>query len=77
MAVLVLATEQFPGAVFIIGALVTVLVWATDELSRATTLFGAGPFADTLTSVGTGYLAVECCVEVEPSIFKKTVRRGC
>ena len=34
MAVLVLATEEFPGAVFVIGALVTVLVCTTDELPR-------------------------------------------
>ena len=90
MTALVFATEEFPGAVFVIGALVTVLVcttdklprtvfiidalvavhvWATDEFSRAAFFFGAGLFADTLSAVRTGYLAVGCCVEVEPSIF--------
>ena len=31
VAVVVWATDEFPGAVFIIDALVAVVVWATDE----------------------------------------------
>ena len=77
VAVLVCSTEELPRTMFIVDALVAVQVWATDEFSRAAFFFGAGEFADTLSSLGTGYLAVEFCVEVEPSVFKKAVWRGC
>ena len=50
---------------FVIDALVTVLVWATDEFPRTASFFGAGEFANTLSAIGTGGVAVECCVEVE------------
>ena len=45
MAVLVLATEEFPGAVFVIDALMTVFVWATNEI------LGAVFVIDTLVAV--------------------------
>lgn len=41
-AVLVSATDEFPGAVFVTDTLVAVLVRATDEFPRAVSLFEAG-----------------------------------
>ena len=65
LAVLVWATDEMPGAVFVFDALVTVLVWSTGELPRADSLVSAGDFADTLHAIGTGGGAVCCCVEEE------------
>ena len=78
VTVLVCTTDELPRTVFIIDAFVAVLVWATDELAGAASLFGAGPFADTLSAVGTGGLAVERCVEVDffGEWIKEAVRRG-
>ena len=65
VAILVCTTDALPRTVFISDALMTNLVWATDKILRAASLFGAGPFTDTLSFVGAGYLAVEFCIEEE------------
>ena len=67
---------MFPGAVFIMDTLVTVLVWATEEFPGAASFFSALKFADTLSFVGARGIAVEHCVEVEFSISKEAMRRA-
>ena len=51
LAALVYSTDKLLCTVFIIEALVTVLVFATDELPGASSLFGAGNFADALSFI--------------------------
>ena len=78
MAILVSATEEFHGALFVADALVTVLVCATEELPGAASLFVAGEFADALPLIGAGPGPVGCSVEVEPFVpewFEIAVRR--
>ena len=78
MAALVSSTDHLSRTLYISDALMTTfLVRATDEIPGARSLFGAGEFADALSFVGTGYLALKCCIEVELFVFKKAVRRGC
>ena len=50
---------------FISDAFMTNFVLATDEILGAASLFGAGLFANALSAVGTGGLAVERYVEVD------------
>ena len=77
VAILVCTTDALPRTVFISDALMTNLVWATDKILGAASLYGAGPFANTLNAIGTGGLAVERHVEVDffGGWIKEAVRR--